>query len=49
MTGKPEVGAKTTYRPLYGLKVFWTTTATDINDLPATSPHGSDSCPMQKI
>jgi len=27
--------------PLYGLKVFSTTLANDINDLPTTSPHGS--------
>jgi len=35
---------KLTNRPLYGLKVFSTTIASDINDLPAISPHGSDSC-----
>ena len=29
-------------RPLGGLKEFSTTMVTDINDLPATSPHGSD-------
>jgi hypothetical protein len=29
-------------QPLYGLKGFSTTIATDINDLPTTSPHGSD-------
>ena len=31
------------YRPLSGLKTFWTTIPTNINDLPATSPHGSRS------
>src|SRR5215467_13738595 len=31
-----------TTRPLGGLKEFSTTMVTDINDLPATSPHGSD-------
>jgi hypothetical protein len=30
-------------RPLDGLKAFSTTIATDINDLPATSPHASYS------
>jgi len=29
-------------RRFTGLKVFSTTIATDINDLPTTSPHGSD-------
>jgi len=27
-------------RPLYGLKAFSITIATNINDLPTTSPHG---------
>ena len=31
-----------TVRPLYGLKLFSTTIARYINDLPITSPHGSD-------
>ena len=30
-------------RPLDGLKAFSTRIATNINDLPRTSPHGSDS------
>jgi hypothetical protein len=29
-------------RPLYSLKAFSTTITTDINDLPVTSPHGSN-------
>jgi hypothetical protein len=33
-------GLRSNNRPLYGLKAFSTTIATDINDLPATSPHG---------
>ena len=39
----PVMAMKTDNRPLYGLKAFSTTIATDINDLPATSPHGSYS------
>jgi hypothetical protein len=31
-----------TDRPLYGLKPFSNTIAIDTNDLPTTSPHGSD-------
>jgi hypothetical protein len=38
----PLIAKRTTVRPLYGLKAFSTTIATDINDLPVTSPHGSD-------
>ena len=36
-------------RPLDDLKEFSTTMASDINDLPATSPHGSDFGDMQKF
>jgi hypothetical protein len=36
-------------RPLSGLKKFSTTIATDINDLPTTSPHGSYFDTLQKI
>jgi hypothetical protein len=37
---KRNLGLRPTNRPLYGLKAFSTTITTDINDLPATSPHG---------
>ena len=33
---------QSTDRHFTGLRVFSTTIATDINDLPVTSPHGSD-------
>ena|SRR5215510_2342826 len=36
-------------RPLGALKEFFTTMATDINDLSATSPHGSDSDTIRKF
>jgi hypothetical protein len=39
---KRNLDLKLTNRPLGELKEFLTTMVTDINDLPATSPHGSD-------
>jgi hypothetical protein len=38
----PLIAMKTIYRPLDDLKRFSTTMTANINDLPATSPHGSD-------
>src|SRR3989442_15755658 len=40
---KRNLGLRPTNRPLTDLKESSTTIATDINDLPATSPHGSYS------
>lgn len=38
-----------TDRPLYGLKRFSTTIAKHLNDLPITSPHGSDFDATRKL
>jgi hypothetical protein len=46
---KRNLDLKPTKRPLYGLKAFSTTIATGINDLPVTSPHGSDSVAIRKF
>ncbi len=40
---------QSTDRHFTGLKVFSTTIATDINDLPVTSPHGSDFGAIRKL
>jgi hypothetical protein len=39
----PLIAMKTIYRPLSGLRKFPTIIAIHLNDLPATSPHGSYS------
>ena len=39
---KPNLGLKPVKRPLLDLKGFSATMASHINELPTTSPHGSD-------
>ena len=46
---KPNLGLKPPNRGFTGLKAFSITIATDINDLPETSPHGGDFSTIRKF